>query len=116
MFSACHHFVLTNRALATDKGLCNPLSYAPYWLRLCCLDNTTDTSDTSDTSDRTNGCGGMGTRHLDGLIKDAVGIVHSGKLGQVTTAGAWVGVNRGAGHETPAPVPEGLDWNLYATR
>ncbi len=47
------------------------------------------------------------------LFQDAVGIVHGGKLGQVTSAGSWIGQNGQAGVETPAPVPEGLDWDLW---
>jgi predicted dehydrogenase len=47
------------------------------------------------------------------LFKDAVGIVQSGKLGQITTAGAWVGVNEFSGKETPGPPPETLDWDLW---
>ncbi len=47
------------------------------------------------------------------LFQDAVGIVQSGKLGEVTAAGAWVGVNGGTGHERHGPVPEGLDWDLW---
>jgi len=47
------------------------------------------------------------------LFQDAVGVVRNGVLGEVTLAGAWVGVNGGTGYETPAPVPEGLDWDLW---
>jgi len=44
---------------------------------------------------------------------DAVRIVHSGVLGAGTPAGAWVGTKVGTAHETPGPVPEGLDWDLW---
>ncbi len=47
------------------------------------------------------------------LFQDAIGIVHSGKIGQVTAAGSWIGPNGQTGPETPAEVPEGLDWELW---
>jgi len=47
------------------------------------------------------------------LFQDAVGIVQSGKIGQVTSAGCWIGPNGQAGPETPGSVPDGLDWDLW---
>lgn len=47
------------------------------------------------------------------LFQDAVDIVHSGKIGQVTSAGSWIGVNGQAGLETLQDPPEGLDWDLW---
>jgi predicted dehydrogenase len=47
------------------------------------------------------------------LFQDAVGIVQSGRLGQVTAAGTWIGPNGQTGPETYEPVPEGLDWDLW---
>lgn len=47
------------------------------------------------------------------LFKQAMTIIHNGTLGPVTTASAWVGVNFVDIRETPQPVPEGLDWDLW---
>lgn len=47
------------------------------------------------------------------LFQDAVGIVHSGRIGQVTGAGSWISPNGQTGPETPGPIPEGLDWDLW---
>lgn len=47
------------------------------------------------------------------LFQDAVRIVTSGKIGQTTSAGCWIGPNGQTGPETPGPVPEGLDWDLW---
>jgi len=47
------------------------------------------------------------------LFHDAVDIVHSGKLGTITGAGSWISPNGATGVETPQPVPEGLDWDLW---
>ncbi len=47
------------------------------------------------------------------LFQDAVGLVHSGKLGRVTGAGSWIGPNGQTGPETPGELPEGLDWDLW---
>ncbi|HUW63013.1 MAG TPA: Gfo/Idh/MocA family oxidoreductase [Candidatus Bathyarchaeia archaeon] len=47
------------------------------------------------------------------LFQDAVAHVHSGKLGEITYAGSWVNVNGGTTAETPGPVPDGLDWDMW---
>jgi predicted dehydrogenase len=47
------------------------------------------------------------------LFHEAVDIVQSGRLGQVTTAGAWVGVNNPYSFETITEPPEDLDWDLW---
>ena len=47
------------------------------------------------------------------LFQDAVALVHSGKLGQVTSAGSWISVNGQMGIETPQDPPPGLDWELW---
>lgn len=47
------------------------------------------------------------------IFKDAIAVVHSGALGQITSATAWIGANGWGGGETPAPLPEGLDWDMW---
>ncbi len=47
------------------------------------------------------------------VFQKAIDIIRSGRLGQITTAGAWVGVNGWGIGETPGPVPKGLDWDLW---
>ncbi len=47
------------------------------------------------------------------VFQEAMRVVHSGKLGQITTASAWINVNGWNFKETPAPIPEGLDWDLW---
>ncbi|HPO15019.1 MAG TPA: Gfo/Idh/MocA family oxidoreductase [Candidatus Hydrogenedentes bacterium] len=47
------------------------------------------------------------------VFQKAIDVVRSGRLGQITMAGAWVGVNGWGVGETPAPVPKGLDWDLW---
>jgi predicted dehydrogenase len=47
------------------------------------------------------------------LFQDAVDIVQSGRLGQVTSAGCWIGPNGQGGPETFEEPPEGLDWDLW---
>jgi len=47
------------------------------------------------------------------VFQEAMRVIHSGRLGQVTSATAWVGTNGWVGTETPAPVPEGLDWDMW---
>lgn len=47
------------------------------------------------------------------LFQQAMDIVHSGRLGAVTTATAWVGVNGWGVGETPGPAPPDLDWDLW---
>ncbi len=47
------------------------------------------------------------------VFQEAMKVVHSGKLGKITTASAWVGVNGWNVGEHPGPAPEGLDWDLW---
>ncbi|GMW00593.1 MAG: dehydrogenase [Candidatus Hydrogenedentota bacterium] len=47
------------------------------------------------------------------VFQKAIEIVHSGRIGQVTTAGAWIGANGWGVGESPAPIPTGLDWDLW---
>ncbi|HRK34457.1 MAG TPA: Gfo/Idh/MocA family oxidoreductase [Candidatus Hydrogenedentes bacterium] len=47
------------------------------------------------------------------IFQQAIEIVHSGQLGQIISAGAWIGVNGFSEGETPAPVPEGVDWDMW---
>jgi predicted dehydrogenase len=47
------------------------------------------------------------------IFQEAIEIVKSGRLGQITTAGAWVGVNGMLEAEVPRPAPEGLDWDRW---
>ncbi len=47
------------------------------------------------------------------VFQEAIKVIHSGKLGKITTASAWLGVNGIGVGETPAPVPEGLDWDMW---
>ncbi len=47
------------------------------------------------------------------IFHKAIDIVHSGKLGRITNASAWVGTNGWKVGETPAEVPRGLDWDLW---
>jgi predicted dehydrogenase len=47
------------------------------------------------------------------IFQKAIDIVRSGRLGQITSATAWVGVNAWGIGETPGPVPEGLDWDMW---
>jgi len=47
------------------------------------------------------------------IFKKAIEVVHSGQLGTITSATAWIGVNGWSVGETPGPVPEGLDWDLW---
>jgi predicted dehydrogenase len=47
------------------------------------------------------------------IFQQAIDIVHGGRLGQITSAGAWIGVNSWSEGETPEPVPKGLDWDLW---
>ena len=47
------------------------------------------------------------------IFHKAMAIVRGGQLGQVTSATAWVGVNGWGVGETPGPVPDGLDWDLW---
>ncbi len=43
----------------------------------------------------------------------AMDIIHGGRLGQITTATAWVGINPWGVGEVPTDVPRGLDWDLW---
>ena len=47
------------------------------------------------------------------IFQRAIGLIHSGRIGRVTSAGAWVGINGLIVEETPSPVPRGLDWDLW---
>jgi predicted dehydrogenase len=47
------------------------------------------------------------------VFQKAIEVVHSGALGHITTASAWVGVNPWQVGETIQPVPRGLDWDLW---
>jgi len=46
-------------------------------------------------------------------FQKAVEIVRSGQLGTVTSTRAWIGPNGRMGYETPQPVPDGLDWEMW---
>jgi len=47
------------------------------------------------------------------IFQEAIDIVKSSALGQITSAGCWIGTNGwGEGYET-RDVPEGLDWDLW---
>lgn len=47
------------------------------------------------------------------VFQKAIEVVRGGRLGRITTASAWIGVNGWSVGENPAPVPKGLDWNLW---
>lgn len=47
------------------------------------------------------------------VFQEAIKVVHSGRIGKVTSATAWVGVNGWGVGETHEPVPEGLDWDMW---
>lgn len=47
------------------------------------------------------------------VFQKAIEVVRSGRLGQITGAGAWVGTNGWGVGENPGPAPEGLDWDLW---
>jgi predicted dehydrogenase len=47
------------------------------------------------------------------VFQEAIKAIHSGKIGKVQTASAWVGTNHLAVTETHPPIPEGLDWDLW---
>lgn len=47
------------------------------------------------------------------VFQEAIDIIKSGRIGQVTSAGAWVGVNEWNVGETQEEVPKGLDWDLW---
>jgi predicted dehydrogenase len=47
------------------------------------------------------------------VFQKAIDLVHSGRLGQITSAMAWVGTNPWNVGETLEPVPKGLDWDMW---
>lgn len=47
------------------------------------------------------------------VFQKAIELVHGGRIGQVTAATAWVGANVWGIGETPEPVPNGLNWDLW---
>jgi predicted dehydrogenase len=47
------------------------------------------------------------------IFQKAIEIVHSGKLGTITSATCWIDTNGWNVGETPGPVPEGLDWDMW---
>ena len=47
------------------------------------------------------------------IFQKSIDLVHGGKIGQITSATAWVGTNGWNVGETPEPVPEGLNWDLW---
>ncbi len=47
------------------------------------------------------------------IFQDAIALIHSGALGQITSATCWVGTNGWHPKETPQDPPPGLDWNMW---
>ncbi len=47
------------------------------------------------------------------IFQEAMRIVHSGKLGTITSATAWIGTNGWSVGETPQAPPPGLDWDMW---
>jgi len=47
------------------------------------------------------------------VFQRAMHIIHSGHLGTITSARAWVGVNEWKPGEKIEPIPKGLDWDLW---
>lgn len=47
------------------------------------------------------------------VFQKAIDVIRSGRIGEVTTATAWVDVNGWHIGEKTEPVPEGLDWDLW---
>ena len=47
------------------------------------------------------------------VFQKAIDVVRSGRLGTITTASAWIGINSFGIGETPEPVPRGLDWDMW---
>jgi predicted dehydrogenase len=47
------------------------------------------------------------------VFQEAIDLIRSGAIGQVTTASAWVDVNAWEVGEVIEPVPDGLDWDLW---
>jgi predicted dehydrogenase len=47
------------------------------------------------------------------IFQEAMNVIHSGRLGPITSATAWIGTNGWGAGESPGPVPEGLDWDMW---
>ena len=47
------------------------------------------------------------------VFQKAIDIVQSGRLGTITHAGAWVGVNEWQTGDNPAEPPKGFDWDMW---
>jgi predicted dehydrogenase len=47
------------------------------------------------------------------LFQEAIALIHAGKLGQITSALAWVSTNGWSVGETLEAPPENLDWDLW---
>lgn len=47
------------------------------------------------------------------VFQEAMKVIHSGRIGKVTTATVWIGVNGWSVGEAPEDVPRGLDWDLW---
>jgi predicted dehydrogenase len=47
------------------------------------------------------------------IFQDAIKLLHSGTIGRITSATCWIGTNGWSVGETPGPVPEGLDWDMW---
>ncbi|MHC4443549.1 MAG: Gfo/Idh/MocA family protein [Planctomycetota bacterium] len=55
---------------------------------------------------------GTQQRSMD-VFRQAIDIVHSGKLGHISTARCWAGPNGDIGPEKPSDPPQGLDWDMW---
>ena len=47
------------------------------------------------------------------VFQKAIDVIRSGRIGELTSARAWIGANEFGLGETPAPVPKGLDWDMW---
>ena len=47
------------------------------------------------------------------IFQEAIKLIHSGRLGQITSATCWIGVNGQRVGMSSAPIPEGLDWDMW---
>ena len=47
------------------------------------------------------------------IFQKAMEVVTSGQLGTITSATAWNGANGWGVGETPGPIPDGLDWDMW---
>jgi predicted dehydrogenase len=47
------------------------------------------------------------------IFQEAINLIHSGRLGQITSATCWIGVNGQRVGMRSAPIPEGLDWEMW---